>query len=311
MLKLNFRTFRTTYVNMSVDLVYDISCCNGSIKRCVDYIREIKDIYNLPLTLGKNVDPSGTIDIYFTSDDSEFFYKQVRTRFLDDTGNKYIYIILAHSPDRDREVKRILKNMKEKLKRKTKLSVDLEEIINRILPVGDVENISSWWPCVLQLACSKGRDGYKREIGVLFKIDDENEQQVEWMDDQFQVLEKHFRVKCRSAAEVFSEEKYIQNSACVVMYVSREQLAECRSGEENDGKEMIINKIKHTVDMCTRYNTKFLLYVEDANLETEVDLDIVGTDGLMSYWIALLNLLDIGRLIVPFIGKCNINGRLR
>lgn len=69
-----------------------------------------------------------------------------------------------------------------------------------IVYVNDLENISQWCPLVLKLVFQTkkvSKSGNDREIGVFFKIDEDDETQVEWLEWQRSTSEQTFAIRCR------------------------------------------------------------------------------------------------------------------
>lgn len=306
------------------------------IVKCMNRIQNVMEVYHLPLVI-RSLDSwlaimENTTDpvIYVASAGSEMFHRTVRKQFVVDyeklhkkrdknmdINGRNSYIVLVCTPEAERPLQRVLKHMKDQLKKSGIEKEAVDTIVTRIHIITDIEIISFWWPRIIRVVCYKRAPAKPRQIGVYFKIDSNDIEQMEWIDEQKTVLEERFRLSCRYNDGVFPEEKYIQNSTCVVMYVhgnknnfptrrrSQGSIVDVNNQSTNE-----IEQIQDTVKLCQRHGTRFQLYVDNAEgsictkLDQNNEMTLVGADGMMSYWIGLLNFLDIGKYFLqPFYHK--------
>lgn len=284
---------------MPYRVVYDPQVVE--IEEYVMQLQTVMDTYNIAIALTEldnlhdlGNSGSGYTDIYITCAESENFHNKVRRKFVEACDK--CYIVLLYPAEGYKEVHRVMKRIKSQLK-KLKLSPgDVENALDRVIKITDIENVSSWWPKVLCVVCQPGQRKPDREIGVYFKIDIDDEEQMNWCIEQRKVLEEQFKLSCRYDDGAFPEVEYIKHAMCCVVYVPS---GVTMTTEAHPTDVNIECKVRNIVQVCQDCNTMCQIYVDNARLSSrlvEADgLEMVGSDGLLSYWIGLLNLLDLGK----------------
>ncbi|XP_045189610.2 uncharacterized protein LOC123546975 [Mercenaria mercenaria] len=245
--------------------------------------------------------------VYITSIENEDFHTKVKQLFLKGLSN--CMVVLQYSPADENHVNKFKTSVKNSLKKlepnKLARKQITKETLDRIETVKFVKNVSQWWPKVLKFliqAPVNRNSNLAREIGVFFKIDWDNDAQVEWLESQRNTLENVFKVQCRHNDSLMAEDTYIKYSTCVVMYVDRSLYQDLRSrSARKDGKKRMLESIKETRDACNRHGTKFQVFIDQAGvkltnvLATDYSLKIVG-NGMMFHWMGLLSMLNLIRV---------------
>lgn len=280
---------------MRYRVVYDPEL--EELKKYIVQLQAVMGIYNIAESLTElgNLNDlgssgSGYTDIYITSAESENFHNKVRKKFVESPGR--CYIVLVSPGEGYKEVNRVMKRIKSQLKKLELSPRDVENALDRVIRITDIENVSSWWPKMLCVVCQPEQRKPDRQIGVYFQIDVDDEEQMNWCIEQRKVLEEQFQLSCRYNDGTFSELEYIKNAMCCVVYVPSgvTMAAGAYSSDAN-----IECYVKDIVQVCKDCNTMCQLYVVRSG-RVEIDrLEMVGSDGLFSYWIGLLNLLNLGK----------------
>ena len=279
-------------------LVYDLSGGETPLWCTVNQIKSMRDAYKLPFSLQDIKDDndkpeSGVTYVYLTHIYSEQFYNKVRQRLIDGTATP-MHVLLSYPTGADKPLKKMMKNMKTQMKKDKRSSNDIATALAAIIPLKGTENVTSWWPRLLNITRSQLPGTIGHAFGVYFLIDHDNVQHVEWMDRQSQVLGKQFSVGCRSSASnMLLEDKYIQNSVCVVVYVSVGNLND-NNNPEAEGQRKLRQR-QDLLGKCKTHDTKLILYADGGDLGSDVGFEVAGTDGMMSYWLCLLDALKLGR----------------
>lgn len=247
--------------------------------------------------------------VYITSIENEDFHTKVKQVFTQ--GKSNCMVVLQHEPKDENHVDRFRTSVKKSLKKTEPNKVArkrlIQDALSRIATVTDIKKFSIWLPRVLKFLIQAPADAntnqHIREIGIYFKIDWDDEYQVEWLQMQKDALENDFRIRCRHNGNFMDEDIYIARSTCVVMYADRTRYQNLLSREaQTEGEQKLLNSINETRVTCSNHATKFQVFFDQAGVEltnklaNDYHLQLVGT-GMIYHWIGLLSMLDLGKFM--------------
>ena len=114
--------------------------------------------------------------------------------------------------------------------------------------------------------------------------------QFNWYEKQRQVLESNFHIKCAySSPEECSDEDYVRNAECVVLYVPGDKLKRNNTLEAQQ---------KSLIDVANINSCKLYVYFEKIHqsfvktMEVRYRMSRVG-EGALIHWIELLSTLGL------------------
>jgi hypothetical protein len=290
--------------NVGRDIDEQARTLTGVLRRYPVPLESVK-LSNWETTADKNADV-----VYITTIESEYFHTKVNPLFLE--GKSNCLLVLQHSPEEEKHVKRLETSIKKSLKKREPIKEQrkriAQETLGRIVPVTDIKKVSCWLPHVLKFLIpapvNTTRRQSAREIGVYFKINWDDEYQVEWLQMQKDALENVFNIRCRHNGSFMNEEVYIRSSAIVVMYADRGAYQKLRTNQAQlGGKKKLLNSINETRATCSLHATKFHVLFDQAGvkisnvLANDYHLTIVGA-GMINHWLGILSMLNLGKFLL-------------